>query len=128
MANIQLQRGQKQTIEVTFKNTEGAVVDFTDGVFTGELVIRQKENGEFITGTVVDTLISGTSTPADSTKDSRITFHASSPNIKLLWDTTQATALPNVTQTVAGDLRITTSGQVVHHINLQFDITPEIIA
>ena len=127
MANIQLQRGQQQQIDVTFKNSGGTVVDFSSG-FTGELVIRQKENGEFITGTVIDTLISGTSDPADATKDSRITFHATAPNIRLLWSTAQAAALPNVTQTVAGDLKITQGGQVVHHVNLIFHITPEIIA
>ena len=127
MANIQLQRGQQQQIDVTFKNSSNVVVDFSSG-FTGELVIRQKENGEFITGTVIDTLISGTSSPADATKDERITFQNAAPNISLLWSTAQAAALPNVTQTVAGDLKITQGGQVVHHVNLTFDITPEIIA
>tara|TARA_B100000963_G_scaffold24642_2_gene18471 strand:- start:3996 stop:4379 length:384 start_codon:yes stop_codon:yes gene_type:complete len=127
MANIQLQRGQQQQIDVTFKNSGGTVVDFSSG-FTGELVIRQKENGQFITGTVIDTLISGISSPADATKDERITFQNVAPNISLLWDTTQASALPNVTQTVAGDLRITKNGQVIHHVNLIFDITPEIVA
>jgi len=133
MANIQLQRGQNQQIDVTFKNPAGSVIDLAGGTtYDAELVIRQKEKNKF-TGAVVDVLRHGTSTPSRPDADGRITFASTAPNISLKWSTTQANLLPNLTQTIAGDLKITQTSagalqnEVVHHINLKFDIIPEII-
>ena len=135
MANIQLQRGQKQTIDVTFKASGGSVVNLapSDGTtYDAELVLRQKEKNKF-TGAVVDVLRFGTSSPTRASADGRITFNSVAPNIVLNWSTAQSSRLPNLAQTIAGDLKITkTSGgidqnEVLHHINLKFDIIPEII-
>lgn len=133
MANIQLQRGQHQQIDVTFKNPAGSVIDLAGGTtYDAELVLRQKEKNKFA-GAVVDVLRHGTSSPARPDADSRITFASTAPNISLKWSTAQSNLLPNLSQTIAGDLKITqtSSGslqnEVVYHINLKFDIIPEII-
>jgi len=133
MANIQLQRGQNQQIDVTFKNPAGSVIDLAGGTtYDAELVIRQKEKNKFA-GAVVDVLRHGTSSPARPDADGRIDFASTAPNISLKWSTAQANLLPNLSQTIAGDLKITQTsagslqGEVVHHINLKFDIIPEII-
>ena len=133
MANIQLQRGQNQQIDVTFKNPAGSVIDLAGSTtYDAELVIRQKEKNKFA-GAVVDVLRHGTSSPSRPDADGRITFASTAPNISLKWSTAQANLLPNLTQTIAGDLKITQTSagdfqnEVVHHINLKFDIIPEII-
>jgi len=134
MANIQLQRGQNQQIDVTFKNPAGSVIDLDPDTITydAELVIRQKEKNKFA-GAVVDVLRHGTSSPSRPDADGRITFASTAPNISLKWSTVQANLLPNLSQTIAGDLKITQTSagalqnEVVHHINLKFDIIPEII-
>lgn len=134
MANIQLQRGQNQQIDVTFKNPAGSVIDLDPDTITydAELVIRQKEKNKFA-GAVVDVLRHGTSSPSRPDADGRITFASTAPNISLKWSTAQANLLPNLSQTIAGDLKITQTSagdfqnEVVHHINLKFDIIPEII-
>ena len=133
MANIQLQRGQNQQIDVTFKNPAGSVIDLAGGTtYDAELVIRQKEKNKF-GGSVVDVLRHGTSSPSRPDADGRIDFASVAPNISLKWSTAQAGLLPNLSQTIAGDLKITQTsagalqGEVVHHINLKFDIIPEII-
>tara|TARA_R110002020_G_scaffold178191_2_gene371047 strand:- start:152 stop:571 length:420 start_codon:yes stop_codon:yes gene_type:complete len=138
MANIQLQRGQNQQIDVTFKNPAGSVIDLDPSgdnpvTYDAELVIRQKEKNKFA-GAVVDVLRHGTSSPSRPDADGRITFASVAPNISLKWSTAQSNLLPNLTQTIAGDLKITQTSahgglqnEVVHHINLKFDIIPEII-
>ena len=91
-----------------------------------------KEKNKF-TGAVVDVLRFGDSSPARASADGRITFNSVAPNIVLNWSTAQSNLLPNLAQTIAGDLKITqtSSGanqnEVLHHINLKFDIIPEII-
>ena len=131
MANIQLQRGLQQDIDVTYTLANSSKPDLRSG-FDAELVIRQKEKGKF-SGAVVDVLRHGTSSPARSSADGRITFEDPSSgdghNITLSWTTAQASLLPNLSQTVAGDLKVTSnsSSEVVHHIRLTFDIIPEII-
>lgn len=131
MANIQLQRGLQQEIDVTYTLANSSKPDLRSG-FDAELVIRQKEKGKF-SGAVVDILRHGTSSPTRSSADSRITFEDPSSgdghNITLKWSTAQASLLPNLSQTVAGDLKVTSnsSSEVVHHIRLTFDIIPEII-
>jgi len=130
MANIQLQRGLKQDIDVTYTLANSSKPDLRSG-FDAELVIRQKEKNKFA-GPVVDILRHGTSTPARSSADNRITFEDPSSgdghNITLKFSTAQASLLPNLSQTVAGDLKVTnSSSEVVHHIRLTFDIIPEII-
>tara|TARA_R110002020_G_scaffold14699_2_gene52194 strand:- start:150 stop:560 length:411 start_codon:yes stop_codon:yes gene_type:complete len=135
MANIQLQRGQKQTVDVTFKDSGGSVVNLapSDGTtYDAELVLRQKEKNKF-TGPVVDVLRFGDSSPARASADGRISFASVAPNVVLNWSTAQSNLLPNLSQTIAGDLKITQSSagvlqnEVLHHINLKFDIIPEII-
>tara|TARA_R100001015_G_C4506043_1_gene79150 strand:+ start:69 stop:470 length:402 start_codon:yes stop_codon:yes gene_type:complete len=132
MANIQLQRGLKQDIDVTYTLANSSKPDLRSG-FDAELVIRQKEKGKF-SGAVVDVLRHDTSSPEPrSSADGRITFEDPSSgdghNITLSWTTAQASLLPNLAQTVAGDLKVTStsSSEVVHHIRLTFDIIPEII-
>ena len=138
MANIQLQRGQQQQIDVTYKLAGNQAIDFTasgTGPFDAELVIRKKRGDNFM-GSIIDVLRYGvTSGTAVSEADERITFgytNADSPNIQLKWNTAQASLLPNEAITVYGDLKITNLGvtpnQVVHHIRLTFDIVPEITA
>tara|TARA_R100001440_G_scaffold62287_1_gene82341 strand:- start:672 stop:1109 length:438 start_codon:yes stop_codon:yes gene_type:complete len=145
MSNIQLQRGQQQAIEVTFKLANGDIPNFnssTNGgtAFDAELVLRKKRGDNF-QGQIIDILRHGvTSGTAVSEADSRITFQGSpvaSPpanlssgkNIILNWNTAQATLLPNEAVTVFGDLKVTNaSNEVVHHIRLAFDILPEITA
>ena len=144
MANIQLQRGQQQAIEVTFKLANGDIPNFdtsTNGgsTYDAELVIRKKRGDNF-QGQIIDILRHGvTSGTAVSEADSRITFQgtggstsntlSSGKNIILNWNTSQATLLPNESVTVYGDLKLTnSSNEVVHHIRLTFDILPEITA
>ena len=126
MANIQLQRGLKQDVDVTYTLAgQSSAEDFTSGSHDAELVIRRS-----LTGSIVDTLRHGTSNPARNDADSRITFlnPSSGPNIRLHWTTAQATALPNEKITVIGDLKIlNSSAEVIHHIRLTFDILPEVI-
>ena len=130
MANIQLQRGQNQQVDVTYKLSEASTaLDLSSG-YDAELVIRRKRGDSYM-GQVIDTLRHGaTSGTAVSEADSRITFtyNSAGPNIQLKWNTAQATLLPNEAVTVYGDLKITlnSSGETVHHIRLTFDILPEI--
>ena len=132
MANIQLQRGLKQQVDITYK-LAGATdaVDLSSG-FDAELVIRRKR-GDSFQGKVVDTLRFGaTSGTAVPEADSRITLNYASagPNVQLKWSTAQASLLPNESVTVFGDLKIiqNSTGETVHPIRLAFDILPEITA
>ena len=136
MANIQLKRGQKTQVDVEYKlagASSGANLGASS--YDAELVIKRKR-GSVYDGQTVDILRFGASDPADSDKDSRITFvhgpsqsPATTDNIQLLWSTAQSAALPNELITVGGDLKISTSGgEVIYHIRLLFDIIPEIIA
>jgi|TARA_R100001163_G_scaffold65532_1_gene63114 hypothetical protein len=149
MANIPLQRGQQQAIEVTYKLANGNIPNFNSvdnnnnnaGTFDAELVIRKKRGDNF-QGQIIDILRHGvTSGTAVSEADSRIDFigtggsasqSVSGHNIVLNWTTAQATLLPNEAVTVYGDLKITNTvpnpDEVVHHIRLIFDIQPEITA
>tara|TARA_R100001015_G_C4634336_1_gene200660 strand:+ start:6186 stop:6623 length:438 start_codon:yes stop_codon:yes gene_type:complete len=145
MANIQLQRGQQQAIEVTFKLANGNIPNFNSvdnnnnsaGTFDAELVLRKKRGDNF-QGQIIDILRHGATagTPV-SEADGRIDFigtggsasqSVSGHNIVLNWNTAQATLLPNEAVTVFGDLKVTKSSEVVHHIRLAFDILPEITA
>lgn len=121
MANIQLQRGQQQQIDVTLKDSGGSVVDLSSNK-SAQLVIRRS-----LTGAIIDTL-----TGVAGNSGLRIILGSSAPNINLKWTTAEATKLPNESVTVIGDLRIAnnstfTSGEVIHHIRLTFDITPEVV-
>jgi hypothetical protein len=135
MANIQLQRGQQQNVDVTYKLSGDVAINFNEnGPFDAELVIRKKRGDNYM-GQIIDVLRQGATSPASSEADSRIDFlsgGASNPNIRLKWDTAQASLLPNEAITVYGDLKITNlavnPNQVVHHIRLTFDIVPEITA
>jgi hypothetical protein len=149
MANIQLQRGQNQQIDVAYKlanATEPLPLNTTHGNgaprFDAELVIRKKRGDSFM-GQIIDVLRHGATTPASSESDSRILFGytASSTdppsdgsNIQLKWTTDQSSLLPNEDITVYGDLKIFTlddSGareETAHHIRLTFDIKTEITA
>jgi hypothetical protein len=146
MANIQLQRGQQQAIDVTFKLGSGTITNFDSSTnggnsFDAELVIRKKRGDNF-QGQIIDVLRHGvTAGTAVGEADGRITFVgtggassstlSSGKNIVLNWDTAEASRLPNEAITVFGDLKITNSSnppEVVHHIRLAFDILPEITA
>ena len=135
MANIQIKRGQKTQVDVEYKLAgQSSAVNLSTSSYDAELVIRRKR-GSLYDGQLIDTLRFGASSPADSDKDSRITFvhgpsqsPATTDNIQLIWSTAQSAALPNEEITVAGDLKISTSGgEVIYSINLVFDIIPEII-
>lgn len=127
MANIQLQRGQKQQVDVTFKlagQTNSADLSSNK---SAQLVIRRS-----LTGAIIDTL-----TGAAGNSGLRIILGsgggADTPNLNLKWTTAEATKLPNESVTVIGDLKIAdnstfASGEVIHHIRLTFDIIPEVIA
>ena len=135
MANIQLKRGQKTQVDVEYKlagvtNTPNLGTSSYDA----ELVIKRKR-GAVYDGQTLDILRFGASSPADSAKDSRITFvhgptqsPATTDNIQLLWSTAQSASLPNEEITVAGDLKISSGSEVIYSIRLVFDIIPEIIA
>ena len=137
MANIELKRGQKAQVDITFKNPAGDTVNFSSD-HSATLTIRKKSVSGSVEGEIVDSLNSGTSgNPA--TGNNRITFvhgpsqsPATTDNIQLKWSTANATALPNETLTVFGDLKIKKtsgddSGEVIHSFRLTFDIIPEII-
>jgi hypothetical protein len=135
MANIQLQRGQNQQIDVTYKLAgESNALDLSaSGAFDAELVIRKKRGDSFM-GQIIDVLRHGATTPASSESDGRIGFSytAAGPNIQLTWSTAQASLLPNEDVTVYGDLKIFTLDdagareETAHHIRLTFDIKTEI--
>jgi len=129
MANIELQHGKEQQVDVTLvESGSSASVSLNSG-YSAELVIRRKA-GKSFRGEVVDTLTSA---------DSRISLLAggevggvATANINLKWNTAQALALPNVTTTVYGDLRVANNatfadGQVKYHIRLTFDLIESII-
>lgn len=122
MANIQLQRGQQQQIDVTLKDSGGGVVDLSSGK-SAKLVIRRS-----LTGAIIDTL-----TGVSGNTNLRILLNAAAANINLKWSTAEATKLPNESVTVIGDIKISNnstfaSGEIIHHIRLTFDITPEIVS
>ena len=137
MANIELKRGQKAQVDITVKNSAGDTVDFSSG-HSATLTIRKKSVSGSVEGEVVDSLNSGTD-GSPATGNNRITFvhgptqnTATTDNIQLKWSTANATALPNETLTVFGDLKIkktsgSDSGEVIHSFRLTFDIIPEII-
>lgn len=142
MANIQLQRGQQQQVDVTYKlanATDALILNATHSngaaKFDAELVIRKKRGDSFM-GQIIDVLRHAISYPASTEVDSRILFNysAAGPNIQLKWSTAQASLLPNEDVTVYGDLKVFTlndSGaveQTAHHIRLTFDIKTEITA
>ena len=133
MANIQLQRGLQQNVDVTYKLAgESTAIDLTSGGYDAELVIRKKRGDNF-QGQLIDVLRQGaTAGDGVSEADNRIQFTDPSlngNNMILKWNTAQATRLPNESVTVYGDLKITNSAsEVAHHIRLTFDILPEITA
>lgn len=122
MANIQLQRGQQQQVDVTLKDSGGGVIDLSSGK-SAKLVIRRS-----LTGAIIDTL-----TGVSGNTGLRILLNATAANINLKWSTAEATKLPNESVTVIGDIKISNnstfaSGEIIHHIRLTFDITPEIVS
>jgi len=140
MANIQLQRGQQQQVDVTYKlaGAGDALNLSASGTFDAELVIRKKRGDNYM-GQIIDVLRHGATSPASSEADSRIQFtynaqnvdgdaSADGSNIQLLWSTAQASLLPNEAITVYGDLKIiqVSGGETIHHVRLAFDILPEI--
>jgi len=128
MANIEIKRGQDTSVDVEYKlGGQTSAVDLSGSGYDVELVIRRKRGNNY-DGQIIDILRFGDSSPADSAKDNRITLHATAPNIKLFWNTTQSALLPNEEITVGGDVKITQSNKVVYSIRLLFDILPEIIA
>ena len=128
MTNIEIKRGQDTSVDVEYiLGGQTSAVDLSGSGYDVELVIRRKRGNNY-DGQIIDILRFGDSSPADSAKDNRITLHATSPNIKLFWNTTQSALLPNEEITVAGDVKITQSNKVVYSIRLLFDILPEIIA
>tara|TARA_Y100001972_G_scaffold54090_1_gene66722 strand:- start:758 stop:1138 length:381 start_codon:yes stop_codon:yes gene_type:complete len=126
MANIQLQRGQQQQVDVTFKlsgQTDSANLSSNK---SAKLVIRRS-----LTGAIIDTL-----TGVAGNSNLRIILGAGGgatiPNINLKWSTADAAKLPNESVTVIGDLKIAddstfASGEIIHHIRLTFDIIPEVV-
>tara|TARA_R100001460_G_scaffold98538_1_gene141430 strand:+ start:66 stop:446 length:381 start_codon:yes stop_codon:yes gene_type:complete len=126
MANIQLQRGQQQQVDVTFKlsgQTDSANLSSNK---SAKLVIRRS-----LTGAIIDTL-----TGVAGNSNLRIILGAGGgatiPNINLKWSTADAAKLPNESVTVIGDLKISNnstfaSGEIIHHIRLTFDIIPEVV-
>ena len=132
MANIELKRGQKAQVDITFKNAADQTVNFSTGGHSATLTIRKKSSSGSVDGEVIDFLNSTSGLPA--TGDNRITFvhgpsqsPATTDNIQLKWSTVNATALPNETLTVFGDLKIVQSNETIHSFRLTFDIIPEII-
>ena len=123
MANIELKRGQKAQVDITFKNSAGTVVNFSSN-HTASLTLRKDSASGSVTGEEVDYL---------TTTNNRITlaYSSSGPNIQLKWSTVQASALPNEALTLIGDLKITDTqpnpDEVIHSFRLTFDIIPEII-
>ena len=123
MANIELKRGQKAQVDITFKNSAGTTVNFSSN-HTASLTLRKDSASGSVTGEEVDSL---------TTANSRITlvYSSSGPNIQLKWSTVQASALPNEALTLIGDLKITDTqpnpDEVIHSFRLTFDIIPEII-
>ena len=133
--NIQIKRGQETQVDIDYKlGAQTTAVDLSGTSYDAELVIRRKRGNNY-DGQIVDTLRFGNSSPADTAKDNRITLvygpsqsPATTDNIQLKWNTAQSALLPNEDITVAGDLKITQSNEVIYSIRLLFDITPEITA
>ena len=126
MANIQLQRGQQQQVDVTFKLSGVTNSADLSSNKSAQLVIRRS-----LTGAIIDTL-----TGVAGNSSLRIILGAGGgadiPNINLKWSTADATKLPNESVTVIGDLKIAdnstfASGEIIHHIRLTFDIIPEVV-
>ena len=129
MANIELKRGQKAQVDITFKNSADQTVNFSSG-HTATLTLRKKSASGSVEGDEIDFLKSANSGEGAN----RITFvhgpsasPATTDNIQLKWSTAQATNLPNESLTVFGDLKIVQSNEVIHSFRLTFDIIPEII-
>jgi hypothetical protein len=127
MANIELKRGQKAQVDITFKESgQTNAKNFSSG-YSATLAIRKKSSSGSVESEEVDFLSSASS----GLGANRITFtHANAgPNIQLLWSTAQANSLPNETLTVFGDLKIkqTSDSEIIHSFRLTFDIVPEII-
>ena len=144
MANIQLKRGQKTTVDVTYiLSGQTNAFNFTSQTYyTAKLYIRRK-TGDSYGGILVDTLTTtGQATDHNSIDNGsglhggngRITFvnpgNTATKNIQLHWNTAQSSALPNETVTVYGDLKIFGESsdytQCIHSIRLTFDIVQEI--
>ena len=128
MANIELKRGQKAQVDITFKNSACTTVNFSSN-HTASLTLRKDSASGSVTGEEVDLL---------TTANNRITLvhgpsasPATTDNIQLKWSTVQASALPNEALTLIGDLKITDTqpnpDEVIHSFRLTFDIIPEII-
>lgn len=139
MANIQLKRGQKTTVDVTYiLSGQTNSFDFTAQTwYTAKLHIRRK-SGDSYGGILLDTLTTyqqASATQATTASgNQRIVFvdpdNSASKNIQLKWSTTESTALPNEDVTVYGDLKIfgetADYTQCIHSIRLTFDIVQEI--
>ena len=144
MANIQLKRGQKTTVDVTYiLSGQTNAFNFTaNSFYSAKLYIRRK-TGDSYGGILVDTLSTTVQAASASSMDTgsgslagngRITFvnpsNTATKNIQLHWNTAQSTALPNEDVTVYGDLKIFGENsdytQCIHSIRLTFDIVQEI--
>ena len=127
MANIELKRGQKAQVDITFKESgQTNAKDFSSG-HSATLALRKKSSSGSVEGDEVDFLSSASS--GDGANRITFTYNSAGPNIQLKWSTTQASALPNETLTIFGDLKIKQSSdnEIVHSFRLTFDIIPEII-
>ena len=129
MADIRLKRGRATTLDITYKP---AIADGTtpyskplSSGYTASMVIRRKVGSTF-NGPIIDTLSTETSPARIRLLISAV--DSTDPNIQLLWSSTEASALPNESFTVHGDLKITkTSGSSVDHsFRISFEIVPEI--
>tara|TARA_R110002020_G_scaffold105974_2_gene246951 strand:- start:2150 stop:2575 length:426 start_codon:yes stop_codon:yes gene_type:complete len=139
MANIQLKRGQKTTVDVTYiLSGQTNSFDFTAQTwYTAKLYIRRK-SGDSYGGILLDTLTTyqqASATQATTASgNQRIVFvdpgNTATKNIQLKWSTSESTALPNEDVTVYGDLKIFGENsdytQCIHSIRLTFDIVQEI--
>tara|TARA_Y100000401_G_C8309319_1_gene218815 strand:+ start:554 stop:940 length:387 start_codon:yes stop_codon:yes gene_type:complete len=124
---INIKRGLKQEIGLrVYELVSGnkVSVDFTSGYTASMKIVKRSGRTHDIAyeGDAVDTLTSAAN---------RITFlytnADTNPNVKLLWNTAQASALPNENVDVFGDLKIfDSSSECVYSIRFKFEIEQEI--
>lgn len=127
MKTIDIKRGLKQEVGVRLYNLVGGnkvSINFTSGFTASMKIVKRSGRTHEIgyEGDTVDTLTSASN---------RITFlytdADTNPNVKLHWNTTQATSLPNESVDVFGDLKIfDSSSECIHSVRFKLKIEQEI--
>lgn len=123
MSELVLKRGQSQNIDLGITNDSGTIQNFNSG-YTATCVFRKRAGkaDEYFTGDQIDSLTSAAGRITFTYVDANSLY-----NVRLSWNTAQATALPNTDVEIAGDVKIfNSSNECVESVRVELDLKHEV--